>query len=367
MIATGMVDRGWDVDVFFGFDGPFVHSIKRNHCSTHIVEHRNWLRAEGILRFAKNMRDEHIASAAFERAFEKTCPDIVYVNTLVSYAAASAARRMGIPIVWHVRELFADNHGELAWPASFAKPFVRGIIKRLASQIVVNSSAVACNVFGTGSDVSFENVPNAVDPQFFIPRGNSTKSRKKLGLPVGVPLVGLPGTLRLVKGHDFLFNAIPLVLERIPDCHFAITGAIDSEFARTLVAVAEKQPHAARIIFTRAIGDMLSFYHGCDVCCVPSRSEPFGRTAIECFATRTPLVASAVGGLTEIVRDNENALLVPFGNESALADAIVLLVTDGTRRHTLVEQAALDAKEQYTEAAYMGRVASIVNDTLVAN
>lgn len=364
MIATAMVDRGWDIDVYFGFDGPLVDRMKSDRCSTHVAEHRNWLRSAGLVRFARNLRAEYLVSSVFEQAFRRTCPDIVYVNTLVSYAAAVAAVRLKIPVIWHVRELFSDDRGELVWPASIVKPFIRRKITKLATTVVVNSCAVASNVFGVGNCVDVENVPNAAGPEFFGPRGDSTESRRKLGLPAGVPLIGLPGTLRRVKGHRFLFGAIPRILERVPDCQFAITGAIDSHFAQSLVAAAQEKPLAGRVVFTGAIGDMLSFYHACDACCVPSLSEPFGRTAIECFATRTPVVASAVGGLTEIVHDDENGLSVPSGDESALADALVSLLNDQPRRCRLVKQAAADADDRYTYTAYTERVASIVNNVL---
>lgn len=364
MISDGMIERGWDVDVFFGFDGPFVESQRSEACTTHVVEHRNWLRAPGLLRFVKNMRAEQLASAAFEEAFKRTKPDLVYINTLVSYAAARAASRLGIPVVWHVRELFADDHGELSWPAGFAKSYVRGRIIEFSTRLVVNSSAVAANVFGAGNTAVAENVPNAVDPKFFAPRGEQAQSRANLGLPTDVPLIGLPGTLRFVKGHEFLFRAIPRILEQLPTCQFVITGAIDSGFANSMVEMTTKGPLDGHVIFTGAISDMLSFYHGCDACCVPSLSEPFGRTAIECFATRTPLVASAVGGLREIVRHDENALLVPYDDTTALADSLLSLMTDAARRDRLVERAVIDANERYTEAAYSQRIADIIDETL---
>ncbi len=364
MIVSGLLDRGWDVDVYFAFDGPFIERMKGDRCSPSVIPHKNWLRQAGVLRFAKNLRSESRLSVAFEREFERTRPDIVYVNSLVSYAAARAAKQLRIPLVWHLRELFSDELGEMKWPADYAKGYVRRRIASMATKIVVNSSAVASNIFGSASAVSVENVPNAVSPKFFEIRGDQAACRRCLQLPASVPLVGLPGTLRRVKGHEFLFGAIPLIVERIPDCQFAVTGAIDSDFARSLVDFAKAESLANRVFFTGPVSDMLSFYHGCDVCCVPSLSEPFGRTAIECLATRTPLVATAVGGLKEIVQDGKNGLLVPYGDEMALADSLVSLLTDSGRANGLVEQAARDAAERYTEKVYVERIAAVIDETL---
>ncbi|MDC0318783.1 glycosyltransferase family 4 protein [Akkermansiaceae bacterium] len=212
-----------------------------------------------------------------------------------------------------------------------------------------------------------ENIPNAVFHDFFKSRGNKVDCQNNLMLPNGVPLVGLPGTLRPVKGHSIFLKAIPLIIDEIPNCHFAITGAIDSDFARSLVETAELAPYAGRVIFTGEINDMLSFYHACDVCCVPSISEPFGRTAVECFATRTPLVATAVGGLNDIVRHDDNALVVPVADENALAKSIVSLLQDNSHAKDMVDQAFADAEKYYTEDVYVKRIAAVIDQAIAGD
>ncbi|MDC0278443.1 glycosyltransferase family 4 protein [Akkermansiaceae bacterium] len=367
MIASGMLGHDWDVQMCFGFDGPFVASMQEANCSTHVVPHNNWLRTPGILHFIRNFLAELHASADFESEFRRLKPDVVYVNTIVSYAAVKAASRLGIPVVWHIREMFSDEHGEMSWPANYLKGPIRKHMAKLATKIVVNSSAVAANVFGSSDNYEVENIPNAVFHDFFKSRGNKVDCQNNLMLPNGVPLVGLPGTLRPVKGHSIFLKAIPLIIDEIPNCHFAITGAIDSDFARSLVETAELAPYAGRVIFTGEINDMLSFYHACDVCCVPSISEPFGRTAVECFATRTPLVATAVGGLNDIVRHDDNALVVPVADENALAKSIVSLLQDNSHAKDMVDQAFADAEKYYTEDVYVKRIAAVIDQAIAGD
>ena len=71
---------------------------------------------------------------------------------------------------------------------------------------------------------------------------------------------------------------------------------------------ASKLASADRIHFVGWVEDMPAFYRACDMVCIPSRAEPFGRTAIEAFAVGTPVVATAVGGLQEIVEDERTGL-----------------------------------------------------------
>jgi glycosyltransferase involved in cell wall biosynthesis len=81
------------------------------------------------------------------------------------------------------------------------------------------------------------------------------------------------------------------------------------------------------------------------VAVVPSLYEPFGLVALEALACGVPVIASAVGGLKEIVLDGESGLLVPPGDVSALARALRLLLTDDSLRMRLGVGARLRARE----------------------
>jgi len=364
MIASGLIERGWSVDAFFAFDGPFVAHAESCGCQSHVIPHKNWLRTRNPIRFGRHFLAERCAAEEFERAFRRLKPDLVYVNSLVSYAAALAGRRLGLPVVWHIRELFDDLHGEMTWPGWPMKRFVRKQIFGLANRIITNSEAVRLNVLGPVREARCEVVYNGVDSRYFGSRGDRDECRKQVGLPPKVPLVGLPGTLRPVKGHEFFFRAIPRVLEVVPDCRFAVSGAIDSEFARQLRSDVEGRDFADRLTFVGRVDDMVPFYHGCDVCCVPSLSESFGRTAIECLATATPVVTTTVGGLKEIIRDGQNGYLVDYNDVSALSDRIVrLLRVDESQR--LVQQGVKDAFLNYTQSGYLERVSAILRGALV--
>ena len=268
MIASGLIKRGWRVDAFFAFDGPFVAHAESGGYQSHLIPHKNWLRARNPIHFSRHFLAERRAAEGFERAFRRLKPDLVYVNSLVSYAAAVAGRRLGLPVVWHIRELFDDVHGEMTWPGWPLKRFARNQIFRLANRIIVNSQAVRLNVLGSVREPWAEVVYNGVDSRYFGPRGDRDVCREQVGLPPGVPLVGLPGTLRPVKGHEFFFRTIPKVLEVVPDCRFAVSGAIDSEFARRLRSDVQGRDFADRLTFVGQVDDMVPFYHGCDVCCV---------------------------------------------------------------------------------------------------
>ncbi len=364
MIAEAILDEGWELDIVFGFDGPFVHRMAGPNCRAHVVPHRNWLRRPGLIRFLRNRRDEHHASAAIESLFREIQPALVYVNSLVSYAAVRAAVRLGIPVVWHIRELFADEMGELHWPTPWAKPWIRRIIHQSATSIVVNSNTVRRNVLGTNVSGNITVIPNAVPDSFFESQLSAEDARRTLKLPSDVPLVGFPGTLRPVKGHHCLLDAVPAILSVEPDCMFAVSGVNDSQYSRDVIDRARLSEFGGRIVFTGAMNDMRTFYRACNVCCIASESESFGRTAVEAFACRVPLASTTSGGLADIVKHNVNSLAIDRGDAEQLSRAVLTLLQDNRLAERLATTAFEDGIRLYSQTTCAKAVTSVIRETM---
>jgi glycosyltransferase involved in cell wall biosynthesis len=263
--------------------------------TTCVLGHKNWLRRAHPVRFAKDVVMEWRKAGHFEELIGQIKPEIVYINTAVSLAAALAARRCQIPVVWHIRELFADVGGEMRAPA-FARPFVRSIFTKFSIALVVNSRAVALNILGERHASKAVVIPNAVGPKCFDSETTSLQARRDLGLPLGGRIVCVPGTLRPMKGHVFFLRAMADLMQRVPDLWLALTGDGETVYVDELVREADRIGISQRLIMTGALDGLTKFYRACDVICVPSRAEPFGRVVIEALAAGRAVVATAVGG-----------------------------------------------------------------------
>ena len=358
LVAEGFRKAGWDVDVAFGFEGPAVASYEALGCRTHVVPHKNWSRGGNVLQSGKRMWVEWRNAGAFWRLMREIRPDVVYVNSLVSLAGAVAARRERVPCVWHVRELFDEVGGEMRVPALGGKRLVRWALKRYAARRVAISRAVVENVLGGGLEC--EIVPNAVGDEFFDTEMDRGEARRALGLPEGGAIVGVPGTLRPVKGHPFFLAAAARMVETNPECRFAITGDGETGYVEQLRERAAELGLAERIDWLGTVKEMPAFYRACDVVCVASRSESFGRTAIEAFACGTPVVASAVGGLRETIEDGRTGLLVEYGDVAGLSDSVVRMLGDPELRARMAVEARREAEGKYTAKAYQERINEIV-------
>ena len=357
LTAQGLREGGWAVTAAFASEGPMRAAYERDGFPTLLAPHKNWLRQKHPLRAARAVAREVASGRTIARTVP--APDLVYLNTGASVAGALAARRWGVPCVWHVRELLSDVGGELVVPAG-ARPFVRATFERLSSQLVVNSAAVAENVLGPKAAGQVEVVFNAVGPRFFDEARTKEEARADLGLPKSGRLIGVPGTLRPMKGHPFCFEAVAPLLAQHADLRVAVTGAGAPDYEARLRADVAARGIADRVAFTGSIVDMPGFYRACDLACIPSRSEPFGRTVVESFAVGTPVVATAVGGIRETVRDGENGLLVPYGDAAALTSALGRLLSDAGLGAALARSARADAERRFAESAYKARVAAIV-------
>jgi glycosyltransferase involved in cell wall biosynthesis len=100
---------------------------------------------------------------------------------------------------------------------------------------------------------------------------------------------------------------------------------------------------------------VLRLFHAADASVLPSAWENFPHTVVEALAVGCPVIATAVGGVPEVVRDGENGLLVAPGDSRALANAIARLLSDDALRERL-SAAAPGSVASYSEGAVFSRI-----------
>jgi len=153
---------------------------------------------------------------------------------------------------------------------------------------------------------------------------------------VGVLFVG---RLEARKGIDVLLEAAESLVVAHPDVRFTIVGddALPAAGGTTVRRQFEARAHPAakaRVRFLGPVDDatLVALYEGCDLVVVPSRYESFGLMLLEAMMFAKPVVASAVGGMEEIVVNGETGILVPAGDVGALVEAIDALLRSPQRR-----------------------------------
>jgi len=107
------------------------------------------------------------------------------------------------------------------------------------------------------------------------------------------------------------------------------------------------------------------YYAAADVCAVPSLTESFGLVALEAMACGTPVVGTRVGGLQTLIEDGESGLLVPAGDDTALAEAIHAVLTDH-RLRTHLSHGARERAERFTWSRVGQRMTELYDKVLAA-
>jgi len=142
----------------------------------------------------------------------------------------------------------------------------------------------------------------------------------------GAARLAIVGRLIQIKGHDVLLRALVQVRDRLPRVTLEIAG--DGPLEPDLRATTSRLGLDDTVTFLGRVAPAGPVLERADLVVVPSFGEGFGMVALESMERGRPVIASAVGGLPEIVNDGHTGLLVPPGDAGELAEAIVRLVGD---------------------------------------
>ncbi len=160
-------------------------------------------------------------------------------------------------------------------------------------------------------------------------------TRAALGIAPGEFLVGGVGRLEPVKGFTYFIAAAERIAETTGDIRFihAGQGSLEREL-RT-----QARPLGRRMQFLGLRNDVPHLMAAMDVLVVPSLNEGMGRVVLEAGAAGTAVVASKVGGIPDIVRDDVTGLLVPAKSPADIAEAVLRLRADRARLQAMGEAA----------------------------
>jgi glycosyltransferase involved in cell wall biosynthesis len=355
MIAEYFRSRNMQVNVIFRSDGPIRRHYEDIGCNVTSLPYDNWLRGGSCIRQLRRVWREYRSSLRLSHYLGDQKIQLVYVNSLTGYAGALAGHRMRIPTIWHLRELFSDVGGEIVTPRG-ARPFVRCEIARLATAIIAVSQSVMDNIMGRRVCKKAQIIPNAVPRKFGNRRPVAKDAfRRQFGIPSSALLIGALGNVRPVKGYDFLLESFARINDL--DVDIAIGGGGDLS---SLSKLAVKLGIGKRVHLLKEIEDARSFYHACDLICIPSRSESFGRVAIEAYCAGVPVVATDVGGLSDIVQENETGLLVPYGDHAALTAALKRMLNQPELRKNFVQAGSKLFRSEYHHRTFEERVNQVL-------
>jgi len=305
----------------------------------------------------------------------KERPDVIHAHSSYTnaYAALPAARRLGIPLVYEVRTLWGESavvedglradspKHRLIWKLEL------GAMRR-ADVVVPISRGIREELIARGiAPEKLEVVPNGVDTERFKPVPRDTSRARGLGLE-GSFVIGFLGSIRKLEGIVTLLEAYKLCQERRADVALVIVGDGPE---RPLLEARARQLGLKSVVFPGNVPheEVASWYSIMDLMVYPriravinERVTPL--KPLEAMALGKVCVGSDVGGLLELIRNDETGMIFRSGDHSDLA-AVVLALIDDPGRMERLRGAAFDfikrerewssIVERYREI-YAGRV-----------
>jgi glycogen(starch) synthase len=262
---------------------------------------------------------------------------------LVAAACDHLARRFGAPLVTTIHATEYGRHQ--GWVDVHPQSYIHGVERWITNR---SDRVIACSyymreqiadIFGVEEE-HVTVIPNGIDPDDLQPHDPPGLARLRADFAApDERLVLLVGRLVYEKGFQIALEAMPALIERLPDTRFIVAGSGTHE--------AELRRQAAELglggdgTFLGWIGDdvLHSLYRIADVCVVPSIYEPFGLVALEAMASGCPCIVADTGGLREVVPHGEVGLRFRAGDPDGLVDVTARVLSDGELGRRLVAEA----------------------------
>ncbi len=186
-------------------------------------------------------------------------------------------------------------------------------------------------------------IPNGVDVTKFELSYSKEKCRQKLNLPLDQKIMLFVGNLIEYKGIDVLLHSMSMIVKKAKKTRLLLVG--DGKIRHELEELSVQLGLGKSVKFVGFVGENVKplYYRASDIFVLPStmRTESFGLVNLEAMACGLPIVASNIGGIPDVVRDQQNGLLVPPKDVKTLARSIVCLLKDDDLRHRMSETARI--------------------------
>jgi L-malate glycosyltransferase len=336
-LAFGLRDAGYSVTMLFATNGECLQRAQAAGVRC--------LHTPFVLPSIRHYWAYRSARAKLTTALQNEQPALIHSNDLPTHRAISdAARGLGVPMICHHRGVFDGS--AMDWFLKFPASRHLFVSDALCEELCARSRRLrACP-----KSVVYDGVP--------IPQARTASSRAaaraRIGVPIDSVVVTFAGRLVPVKGVDTLLQAWAQVRNRIGESAELLLVGGDAGGpgnARKLADLDAELNTRARFVGHQV--DVNPWLHAADVAVVPSLLEPLGLVAIEASAEGLPVVASRVGGLSEIVVDGVTGVLVPPGDPNALSAALIRLLEDPDLRRRLGDQARRRCQERFSIAAHV--------------
>jgi glycosyltransferase involved in cell wall biosynthesis len=186
---------------------------------------------------------------------------------------------------------------------------------------------------------------------------------EQLGIPASGKILTTIAVLRPPKGIQHLIDAMPAILEAIPDAYYLIVG--DGEHRAELEARAKSNKVNDHVIFAGYRSDIANLMAISHIFVLPTLGDALPTVIAEAMAASKPVIASAIGGVPEMVSDGKSGILLPAGDSQKLAEACIQLLQKTEEAEAMGKYGRQVALERFNIAEQVKKTEAIYKDLLV--
>lgn len=275
-------------------------------------------------------------------------PDVLHTHQVGAlFYAGRPAYQLGIPVVVHtehINNIRKAGQGLVRrlkmtwlwwWAARYARKFFcvsRDISDEMDARRIVPKSKLSV-------------VLNGINTEPFLQPIDRDNIRLSLGIPADAAVIGTLGRLNEVKRQDLLLRAFARIARRNPCLRLLLVG--DGPQRSHLAALSQQLGIESAVCFAGYQAKPEQFLRVMDVFALTSRMEGLPLAILEAWAAGLPVVASAVGGVPDLIEDNRNGILFPSGDEDVLTEVLSGVLGDPVRARALGDAGREEVTRRY--------------------
>ncbi|MDX1764299.1 MAG: glycosyltransferase family 4 protein [bacterium] len=281
-------------------------------------------------------------------------------NSKTGWLGRLAGKIAGTPVVIHTVHGFAFHAAERPWRRALFKKLERMAAPWADHTIFISQPMIE---WAREEDILRENrysrIYSGIDLERFqpVPRQRLTVLRTELGLQEDDRVIGFVSKLWEGKGHAVALQAMAHVIRAVPRAKLLLVG--DGPLEDRLRVLCEELNLQEAVIFAGFRKDIPEVFGLCELAILPSLFEGMGRVLLEAGACGKPVVATAVGGIPEVVVHGETGLLVPPDDPVALFGDMVRLLRDRTLARKMGEAGVRRIGELFSAHTMVRQISAV--------
>ena len=214
-------------------------------------------------------------------------------------------------------------------------------------RVIAGSNSMAGFLRAQGiEDKRISVIHNSIDQGDILPCGKECDFRKEFSIQKNESIVGVLGRLSSEKGHNIFLKAIADIKQQTPKaCRYVIVG--DGAEKTNLQLLAKKLQISDRVIFTGYYHNIYCFLKFCDVFVLPSIRESLPLVLLEAMSFGIPVVATDVGGVSELINNKSVGFLIKPGSSKQLGEAILQILSNSEAAERIGEKGRQRVTQQF--------------------